>query len=223
MRVAEDMTMKKFEQELDNLKARLVEMGATTEAMVVSATAALIERDTTAMERVLADETKLDRFQLEIDGEAVRLITIYTPIAKDLRFLLMVTRINAELERIGDQAVNNCEYVQALTSSPAVPLSDIAVMSKIKRGMVRDALDAFDHEDIDKAQLVLESDDQVDQLYYQTFRHLLEDSSNDADLLNRSMNLILVARSLERIADHATNICEEVIYMVNSEDIRHKH
>jgi len=216
--------MKKFEQELESLKRRVMEMGQTAEEMVALSTAALIERDASAMERVLANEATLDRFQLEIDGEAVRLITIYTPIAKDLRFLLMVARINAELERIGDQAVNNCEYIQTLTSfTPASPIGDLAKMSDITRGMVRDALAAFDHEDLEKAQLVLKSDDDVDHLYNQTFTDLLEDKTNDADRVGRSMNLILVARSVERIADHATNICEEVIYMVNSEDIRHKH
>ena len=215
--------MRKFEQELESLKRRVMEMGQTTEEMVVRSTAALIDHDTSAMEKVLEAEAMLDRFQLEIDGEAVRLITIYTPIAKDLRFLLMVARINAELERIGDQAVNNCEYVQTLKTASAATLGDIARMSEITRGMVRGALDAFDHEDIEKAQAVLNSDDEVDQLYYQTFSDLLEDTADDADRLSRSMNLILVARSLERIADHATNICEEVIYMVNSEDIRHQH
>src|SRR6266540_5066824 len=108
--------MKKFEQELDSLKRRVMEMGQTTEEMVARSTAAVIDRDAGAFEQVLADEAALDQFQLEIDGEAVRLITIYTPIAKDLRFLLMVTRINAELERIGDQAVNNWEYVQTVTA-----------------------------------------------------------------------------------------------------------
>jgi phosphate transport system protein len=215
--------MKRFEQELESLKRRVMEMGKTTEEMVALSSAALIDKDTSAMERVLAHEANLDRFQLEIDGESVRLITIYTPIAKDLRFLLMVTRINAELERIGDQAVNNCEYVQTLSGVGPVPLGDISKMSEITRGMVRDALDAFDQEDIGKAELVLECDDEVDQLYNQTFSDLLEDTTDEADRLSRSMNLILVARSLERIADHATNICEEVIYMVNSEDIRHKH
>jgi len=215
--------MKKFEQELESLKRRVMEMGQTTEAMVAKSTAAVIDRDAGAFEQVLADEATLDQFQLEIDGEAVRLITIYTPIAKDLRFLLMVTRINAELERIGDQAVNNCEYVQTLSGPPARPLSDIRKMSELTLAMVRDALTAFDQEDIEMAESVLKNDDDVDQLYNQTFSDLLADPTDDADRLSRSMNLILVARSLERIADHATNICEEVIYMVNSEDIRHKH
>jgi phosphate transport system protein len=215
--------MKKFEQELEHLKRRVMEMGGITEEMVVSASAAVVDRDLGAIERVLANEAKLDQFQLEIDSEAVRLITIYTPIAKDLRFLLMVARINAELERIGDQAVNNCEYVQTLSASPPGPLRDLSRMSEITSHMVRTALQAFDQEDIEKAQAVLRIDDEVDQLYYQTFSDLLADTSDDADRVSRSMSLILVARSLERIADHATNICEEVIYMVKSEDIRHQH
>jgi phosphate transport system protein len=215
--------MKKFEQELTNLKNRVMEMGEISEAMVAYASAALIDRNLEAVERVLADEAKLDRFQIEIDSEAVRLITIYAPIAKDLRFLLMMLRINAELERIGDQAVNNCEYVQTVSTSPPGPLNDLSQMSVITRGMVHDAIQAFDQEDTAKAQEVLKTDDDVDRLYNETFRDLLADTSEDADRLNRSMNLILVARSLERIADHATNICEEVIYMVNSEDIRHQH
>lgn len=215
--------MRKFEQELDSLKRRVMEMGQTTEEMVAKSTAAILDRDPGAIELVLADEAKLDRFQLEIDGEAVRLITIYTPIAKDLRFLLMVARINAELERIGDQAVNNCEYVQTMQGAPVGPLNDISRMSDITQGMVRDALAAFDQEDVQMAEAVLKNDDEVDRLYNQTFSDLLADPADDADRLSRSMNLILVARAIERIADHATNICEEVIYMVNSEDIRHKH
>jgi phosphate transport system protein len=135
----------------------------------------------------------------------------------------MVARIDAELERIGDQAVNNCEYVQILSASPPAPLSDLSKMSEITRAMVHMALEAFDQEDTEKAQAVLRSDDEVDQLYYQTFSDLIADPSDDEDRLSRSMRLILVARSLERIADHATNICEEVIYMVKSEDVRHQH
>jgi phosphate transport system protein len=214
--------MMKFEQELAQLKSRVMEMGAMAEAMVAFASAALIDRDPEAVERVHADEPKLDRFQIEIDSEVIRLITIYSPIAKDLRLLLMILRINTELERIGDQAVNNCEYVQTVSTSPPGPLSDLSQMSAITRSMVRDAMQAFDQEDTPKAKAVLKTDDEVDRLYYETFRDLLADSSEDGDRLNRSMNLILVARSLERIADHATNICEEVIYMVHSEDIRHQ-
>ncbi len=215
--------MKKFEQELASLKQRVMEMGDMAESMVAWASSALIKRDRAIIKQVLEAEEKLDRFQLEIDGEAVRLITIYTPTAKDLRFLLMVVRINTELERIGDQAVNNCEYVESFLSDPPPrPLSDLSRMTDITCGMVHDALQAFDQEDTQKAQHVMKLDDAVDALNALTFRDLLTDRTDDPDIIKRSMSLILLARSLERIADHATNICEEVVYMVKGEDIRHQ-
>ena len=215
--------MKKFEQELTTLKQQVMEMGEVAESMVSWASAALVGRDRALIQKVQASERKLDQYQLDIDSEAIRLITIYTPIAKDLRFLLMVARINSELERIGDQALNNSEYVlQLLSAPPAQPLHDLSTMSELTRGMVHEALQAFHDEDTDRAQQVLKVDDEVDALNSQTFRDLLTDKNVNLDAINQSMTLILLARSLERIADHATNICEEVIFLVKGEDIRHK-
>lgn len=215
--------MKKFEQELDNLKQQVKEMGEVAEQMVVWASAAMIERDRAIIQQVLITEPKLDRFQVDIDREAIRLITVYSPIAKDLRFLLMVVRINTELERIGDQALNNCEYVEQLLSTPPPqPLLDLSKMAEITQKMVHDAFHAFLDEDIERAQRVLKADDEVDALNEQTFRDLLTDTVVNEETINQCMILILIARSLERIADHATNICEEVIYMVKGEDIRHQ-
>jgi phosphate transport system protein len=212
--------MKKFAQELEQLKRRIVEMGTMSEAMVASASAAVIDRDLQAVGRVQAYEPELDRFQIEIDSEAIRLITVYSPIAKDLRFILMMLRINVDLERIGDQAVNNCEYLKTVSTAAPKPLHDLSTMSSIALGMLHDAVRALDLEDT--AGPNRPTPTTTRRLVQRTFRDLL-DTSDDADRLNRSMNLILVARSLERIADHATNICEEVIYMINSEDIRHQH
>ena len=215
--------MKKFEHELASLKQRVMEMGAIAESMITWASDSLIKRDRAIIPQVLASEEKLDRFQIEIDSEAIRLITIYTPIAKDLRFLLMVVRINTELERIGDQAVNNCEYVEHVLSDPPPRLlDDLSKMTDITCEMVHGALQAFDLEDIQKAQKVLKLDDSVDALNALTFSDLLADRADDRDIIKRSMNLILLARSLERIADHATNICEEVVFLVKGEDIRHQ-
>jgi len=213
--------MKHFLQELTLLKQRVLDMGALAEAMVAGASDALLKAGPRDIEQVLANEPTLDRFQVEIDREAIRLITIYTPVAKDLRFLLMIARINSELERIGDQAVDNCEYVKLLTPPPA-PLDDLSRMSEIVLGMVRNALQAFQEEDTHKAQAVMSLDDRVDALNAQIFRELLEHPAADSGGLARSMNLILIARSLERIADHATNICEEVFYLVEGADIRHQ-
>ena len=215
--------MKKFELELDSLRNRLIEMGQVAERMVARASEALVKRDRAIVADVMAGEETLDRFQVEIDGEAIRLITVYTPTAKDLRFLLMVVRINTELERIGDQAVNNCEYVEMfLSDPPARPLHDLSRMTDIACEMVHGALDAFASEDVEMARRVVALDDQVDALNRQTFTDLLADRSGDAELVKRSMSLVLLARSIERIADHAENICEEVIFLVKGEDIRHQ-
>jgi phosphate transport system protein len=196
-------------------------MGALAESMVVDASRALTGTDAALIQRVRRNEPTLDRFQVEIDREAIRLITIYTPVAKDLRFLLMIVRINTELERIGDQAVDNCEYVEQLTGTRP-QLDDLSHMSDIVLSMVQDALQAFRDEDTQKAQTVMRMDDRVDALNAQVFRDLLEHPAADADSRARTMRLILVARSLERIADHATNICEEVFYLVEGADIRHQ-
>ena len=213
--------MKQFQQELTALKQRVVDMGNLAASMVAGASDALIKAERTRIQEVLASEPTLDRFQVEIDREAIRLMTIYAPVAKDLRFLLMIARINSELERIGDQAVNNCEYLELLTS-PQSGLDDLSTMSAIVLGMVHDALRAFQDEDTQKAQAVMRLDDRVDALNAQIFRELLEHPAADADSRARSMSLILVARSLERVADHATNICEEVFYLVEGADIRHQ-
>lgn len=213
--------MKQFQQELTALKQRVVDMGNLAASMVAGASDALIKAERSRIQEVLANEPTLDRFQVEVDREAIRLMTIYAPVAKDLRFLLMIARINSELERIGDQAVDNCEYVKLLTD-PQPPLDDLAKMSEIVLGMVHDALQAFQEEDTHKAQAVMRLDDRVDALNAQIFRELLEHPAADANSRARSMSLILVARSLERIADHATNICEEVFYLVEGADIRHQ-
>jgi len=215
--------MRKFELELDSLKNRLLEMGSVAERMVARASEALVRRDRAIVADVLANEEVLDRMQIQIDGEAVRLITVYTPTAKDLRFLLMVVRINTELERIGDQAVNNCEYVEMfLSDPPARPMHDLSRMTDIACEMVHGALAAFATEDVEMAKRVVALDDQVDALNRQTFTDLIADRTDDPELVKRSMSLILLARSIERIADHAENICEEVVFLVKGEDIRHQ-
>jgi phosphate transport system protein len=214
--------MQRLADELDRLKGRLIEMGDVVESMVVWAGTALVDRHPESARRVEEAELRVDHFQIEIDSEAIRLMTVYTPIARDLRFLLMVARINSELERIGDQSLNNCEYIQQLPPSPRPrALDDLSRMSDITRGMVRDALLTVKDEDVSRAQQVVDTDDKVDALYMQTFRDLLSGGSHP-DLVNESMTMILLARSLERMADHATNICEEVFYLVKAEDIRHR-
>jgi phosphate transport system protein len=215
--------MKKFEQELSTLKRRMLEMGALAESMIVAASDALIDADRAAIAHVRSAEPTLDRYQIEIDREAIRLITVYAPVAKDLRLLLMMARINSELERIGDQAVDNCNYVEILPASPApTRLAELSAMSAMTLRMVHDALQAFEHEDVDTARAVIGLDDQVDAMNGETFRALLEQTAAGRHVVPRGIGLILAAQSLERIADHATNICEEVFYLVEGEDIRHR-
>ena len=213
--------MMQFQQELAQLKKQVVAMGGLAESMVAGSSRALIKGERGAVDEVRASEPTLDRFQIEIDREAIRLITIYSPVARDLRFLLMIARINSELERIGDQAVDNCEYVELLTT-PAPPLNDLSKMAEIVLSMVGDALRAFQDEDTHRAQAVMKLDDQVDALNAQIFRQLLEHPDEHPDIRAQCMSLILIARSLKRVADHATNICEEVFYLVEAADIRHQ-
>jgi phosphate transport system protein len=214
--------MKKFEEELGALKRRVVEMGERAQKMIALAVKALVDRDTAGIREVFAHEEEVDRCQMEIDNEAVRLIAVYSPVARDLRFLLMVTRINSELERMGDQAVNMCEDVELLVSEPELkPLIDLPRMAELTRGMVDGALRAFLDGDTGKAEETLEVDAQVDALDDQIFRELLTYMMSSPGNITCSVALILVARSLERIADHATNICEEVVYLVRGDDIRH--
>jgi phosphate transport system protein len=218
-----ETAMKKFEQELATLKDQVMAMGRVSASMLTGATRALVEGDAEIIRRVLADEPRVDQFQVDIDSEVIRLITIYSPIARDLRFLLMVARINTELERIADQAVNNCEFIQQLLAEPSPrPLDDLTRMSDITRTMLDHALDAFRDEDTQTAERVLQMDDDVDDLNSQTFRDLLAEGTKNPQQIRQSMTLSLLARSLERMADHATNICEEVIYMVRGEDVRHQ-
>jgi phosphate transport system protein len=215
--------MSKLEGELATLKRRIVEMGALAESMVAAASSALINGQRGGVELVRTTEPRLDRFQVEVDREAIRLITVYSPVAKDLRFLLMMLRINSELERIGDQAVDNCKYVEIFPSNPPLTaLRELGDMAVTTLRMVHDALRAFEHEDIDTAQAVIERDDEVDAMNAETFRHLLEQRATDPAIVTRGIGVILAAQSLERIADHATNICEEVFYLVEGEDIRHR-
>jgi phosphate transport system protein len=213
--------MKKFEQELATLKQRVLDMGALAESMVNHSWQGVAERNQRSLERAAADEPGLDRFQVDIDREAIRLIAIYAPVARDLRLLLMIARITSELERIGDQAVDNCEYARLLNEAPQ-SAGNLATMAGVVRRMLNEALQTFRDEDAAKAQAVMQLDDQVDALYSAVFRELLDRAGDVSGGRAQSTGLILLARSLERIADHATNVCEEVFYMVEGADIRHQ-
>ena len=221
--------MKKFEAEAAELRNRVVEMGNVAEEMVGLAVDAISApgRDE-LIRRVIERESQLDLAQIELDEAAVRLMTVYSPVAGDLRFVMTVSRITAELERIGDHAVNMCEAIQLMVAkSQSPPLTMIIKMGAVVRTMTSDALNAFLQSDAVGAQTSIASDDMVDALNDQVVEELLSDevvrevvTTTGKDIAGRLAQM-LIARSLERIADHTTNICEEIIYMEKGEDIRH--
>ncbi len=213
---------KKFDQELQGLKQDLLRMGETAEAMIRDAMAALVEREETIIREVMRREDEMDRLQIGIDDHVVRLIVTHAPVAQDLRLLLMAARINSELERIGDQAVEICENVRLLLGVPPLkPLVDLPRMAELAKKMVHGGLVAFMESSPERAMETIRADDQVDALNDQLFRELLTYMVEDTRNIPRALALLLTARSLERIADHATNICEEVVYVVKGQDIRH--
>lgn len=214
---------RKFDQGMSALKAKLLQMGGLVESMVQKAMGALVERDERRIEEVVKDEERVDRLQIEIDEDAVRLLAIQSPVAFDLRCVLMSARINSELERVGDLCVNMCENVQLLLSEPQLkPLIDLPKMAQVAERMLHESLQAFLEQSPQRAVDVIRMDDEVDGLNDQIFRELLTYMIADTRSITRSLSLILMSRNLERIADHATNIAEEVVYLVRGEDIRHK-
>jgi len=213
---------KRFDAEMQALKTKVVTMGGLVQEMIQTAMEALVARNKQLVAKVNELEDQVDRFQVEIDNDVVRLMTVYGPVAIDLRFILMTTRINTELERIGDQTVNTCENVELLLSEPELKkLTDLPRMSDTAARMVKESLEAFSEKSTQKAAEVIKTDGEVDALDDQIFRELLSYMIADPKNITRSVALLLTSRSLERIADHATNIAEEVIYMVKGEDVRH--
>jgi phosphate transport system protein len=215
---------KRFDEDLAALKQDLLSMGALTEGMIRRTMSALVDRNPSLIEAVLEDEIKMDDFQRSIDNETVRLIGVYTPVAGDLRGLLMITRINAELERCADLAVSICynyQNLKLLEESPLKPLVDLPRMAALTEQMLRRSLDAFLSGSAEDALSVIEADDEVDQLNDQIFRELLTYMLGDPRNISRALGLILTARAFERIADHIVNVAEDVVYIVRGEDIRH--
>jgi len=215
--------LKHYSEELTHLKETLLRMGGFTEQMTHRAVQALVERKPEMLAEVQELEHQVNQLHIEIDEIALELIARRQPAAADLRFTTAAMKINTDLERIGDQAINISEQAEKLLSVPPVkPLIDIPRMAQIAEEMLKAALDAFVQGDEDLAYRTIERDDSVDQLKDQIFRELLTFMMGDVSTIPRSMELILVSRNLERIADHATNICEDVIFMVKGKDVRHQ-
>jgi phosphate transport system protein len=213
-----------FEEELQALKHRLLNMGALVEERVHQAILSLIERRPEATDRIINGDQDVNDLQIEIDDRCLKLLALQQPMATDLRLITAAMKINSDLERIGDQAVNIAENAaRVLAHPPLKPLLDLPHMAEITERMTRDSLDAFVRRDADLARAILARDDEVDQLKDQVFRVLLTYMMADPATIERALGLILVSRNLERIADHATNIAEDVIFLVEAKDVRHHH
>jgi phosphate transport system protein len=215
-------TERPFDEELKSLKEKLLEMASRAEEQIGLAVRGLKDRKQEMACEVLEKEEGINRLDIEIDEMAMRLLALRQPMAADLRFITSAMKIGSDLERIGDLAVNIAERTLDLLTVPQLkPLIDIPRMASLAQGMVRDALNAFINGDADLAKNVCARDDQVDELNNQIFRELLTFMMADPTTIPRAVDLILVGRHLERIADHATNIGEDVIYLVKGKTIKH--
>ena len=198
-------------------------MGGLAETMIHQSVRALVDRDERLVQTVLAHEEEMDLLCIEIDDRCFTLLALQQPMASDLRFLVASIKINSDLERIADQTVSIALRAQGLITQPELkPLIDIPRMATLAQEMVRQSLDAFVRRDTELARRVIEGDDEVDSLRDQVFRELLVYMMADTATIPRALALILVSRNLERIADHATNIAEDVIYIVRGEDVRER-
>ena len=214
--------MRHFAIELEELNQALLEMGALVESSIHCSVQALVERDERMATRVIDDEGRINQMELDIDSRVTRLLALNQPVARDLRLLIMALKINTDLERMGDLAVNIAERAISLTKvAPVKPLVDTPRMGALVEDMLHTSLDAFVNRDADLAEKVLPADDEVDALRDRIYLELTDLMQQNPEVVSGSIHLMFVARNLERIADHATNIAEDVIFLVRGVDVRH--
>jgi phosphate transport system protein len=219
-----ETTVRHFQQDLDLLKTRLLEMGGLAEERVRLAVDALVARNAETVERVLVGDGPINQLHIEIDERCFKLLALHQPMAVDLRAIVSAVKINTDLERVGDLAINIAEAARRyMRHQPVKQLIDIPRMGNIAQAMLRDALDAYVRRDTGLAQAVLGQDDDLDALKTQVFRELLTYMLQDPSTIEPALELILISRHLERIGDHATNVAEDVIFMVSAQDVRHHH
>jgi phosphate transport system protein len=213
---------KSFDKELKELKEKLLYEGAMVERAIKEAITALLERDSSLAEKVISDDELVNAKEVEIDEFCLKLLALRQPAARDLRFITTAIKINYDLERIGDMAVNICERVLELNQEPQLkPYIDLPKMAETVQLMVKESLDAFVKEDVELAWKVTRDDEIVDHLHDQIFRELLTYMMQDFKAVSRATRLLFISKYLERIADHAVNIAELVIFMVEGKIIRH--
>jgi len=211
-----------FAVELEELNQALLEMGARVESSIHCSVQALVERDHRMARRVIDDEGAINRMELDIDARATRLLALNQPVAGDLRLLIMALKINTDLERMGDLAVGIAKRaIDLIGIAPVKPLIDTPRMAALVEDMLHWSLDAFVKRDAELAAKVLPTDDEVDDLRDRIYKELTELMQQDPAVVTGAIHLMFVARNLERIADHATNIAEDVIFLVSGVDVRH--
>jgi phosphate transport system protein len=217
-----ERNVRRFEEELEELKSCLLEMSALVESAIFTSVAAVSNPDRQLAERVFRYEDRINSMEIEIDDMATRLLALHQPMASDLRFLTAAIKINNDLERMGDLAVKIVERAMDLIDLPPLkPVVDIPQMARLAESMVSKCLDAFVRRDSALAREVLISDDAVDNLRTDIYRELIRTMQAEPSSVPRCVDLMSVARSLERIADHATNIAEDVLFLTQGIDVRH--
>jgi len=216
------MTQRHFDDELAELKAKLVRMAGLVEDQIDKALAALMNRDSAQARQVIERDHQVNALDVEIDEECIRLLALHQPAARDLRLVTTAMKISTELERISDLAENICERTIELNEEPQLkPYIDIPRMGNSARMMVKESIDAFVKDDATLARKVLTDDDLVDDLMEQVFRELLSYMIEDPHTITRAIRLSFIAKYIERVGDHATNIAELVVYLVEGKIIRH--
>jgi phosphate transport system protein len=211
-----------FDDELKSLKEKILRMGGLAEEQVQGALRALLERDSDLARKVIENDHRVNSMDVEVDEDCLRLLALQQPTARDLRFITTAMKISTELERISDLAENICERAVELNEEPQLkPYIDIPRMANWSLRMVKEALDAFVNNDAELARKVCRDDDFVDDLTHQLFRELLSFMLENPQTITRAIRITFIAKYLERIADHATNVAELVVYMVEGKIIRH--
>jgi phosphate transport system protein len=219
--VRSSRSVNRFGEELESLKGKLLEMSSLVEAAIQRSILAVVQRDRAAADEVLVAEARINLIELEIDSLAINLLALHQPMASNLRFIIAALKINTNLERMGDLSVNIAHSARSLMDVPAVEPIDIPLIASLVQSMVRKSLDAFLAADVDLASSVLASDDAVDSLRTACYHQLVAFMQRNPQNIRPALHLLSVTRTLERLADHSTNIAEDVLFLVKGVDVRH--
>ena len=214
--------MRHFVEELEQLKTKLLEMGALVESSIQRSVTAVTQKDRSAAEEVFRNELRINAIEIEIDDFAINLLALYQPMAADLRLIVAALKINTDLERMGDLASNTAQRALSLMEGPVIkPMIDIPYIAGLVQSMVRKSLDAFVTRDPDLARSVLAADDAVDSMRTSCYHELVSFMEKDPQNIAQALDLLAITRNLERMADHSTNIAEDVLFLVKGVDVRH--